>query len=101
MLFLQRNIAINLKKLEIIFETCLKDAVEYVTAPIGVTNSNFFFGEDLSGSECSHKSNTNDELELEEQERRITESIDQQIKNLESVDEDFLIANDWEIFIAE
>jgi hypothetical protein len=48
-----------------------------------------------------HESNTSDELELEEQERRITESIDQQIKNLESVDEDFLTANDWESFIAE
>ncbi|KAI9013764.1 hypothetical protein CLU79DRAFT_890438 [Phycomyces nitens] len=48
-LSLRRNIAINLKKLEIIFETCLKDAVEYqyLAAPIGVTNSNLFFREEI------------------------------------------------------
>ncbi|KAI9343669.1 hypothetical protein BD770DRAFT_397985 [Pilaira anomala] len=101
-LSLQRNIAINLKKLEIIFETCLKDTVEYLTAPIGVTSSNLFFREDSPGSECSWcESNTSDELELEEQERRIMECIDQQIKNLDNNDEGFLTANDWESFIAE
>lgn len=101
MLSLQRNIAINLKKLEIIFETCLKDAVEYLAAPIGVTNSNLFFREDSPGSECSHESNTSDELELEEQERRITECIDQQIKNLDNNEEGILTTNNWESFIAE
>ena len=59
------------------------------------------FDEDSPGSECSHGSNTSDKLELEEQERRITECIDQSIKNLDSNDEDFLTANDWESFIAK
>ncbi|KAI7903415.1 uncharacterized protein BX663DRAFT_434122 [Cokeromyces recurvatus] len=98
---LTRNIAINLKKLEIIFETCLKDAVEYLAAPIGVTNSNLFFREDSPGSECSYESNTSDELELKEQERRITKCIDRQIKNLDNNDEGSLTANDWESFIEE
>ncbi|KAI7896543.1 uncharacterized protein EV154DRAFT_491372 [Mucor mucedo] len=102
-LSLQRNIAINLKKLEIIFETCLKDSVEYLTAPAGVINSNLFFREDTPGSECSHKLSTSDELGLEEQERRITDldCIDHQIKNLDNNDEGLLTANDWESFITE
>ncbi|RCI05842.1 hypothetical protein CU098_012750 [Rhizopus stolonifer] len=100
-LSLQRNIAINLKKLEIIFEACLKDAVEYLTAPIGITNSNLFFREDSLGSECSYKSNISDELELKEQERRKMECIDQQIKNLDNNEEGILTTNNWESFIAE
>lgn len=79
----------------------MKDAVEYLATPIGTTNSNLFFREDSPGSEFSFESNTSDESELEEQERRITESIDQQIKNLDNNDEGFLTANDWESFIAE
>lgn len=82
-----------MKKLEIIFETCLKDAVEYLAAPIGVVNSNLFFREDSPGSDFTHESNTSDELEMEEQERRITESIDEQIQNLNN-DEGLLTAND-------
>lgn len=78
-----------------------EDAVKYLTAPIGVTNSNLFFREDPPGSDYSHESNASDELELEGQERRIKECIDQQIKNLDNNDEGFLTANDWESFIAE
>ncbi|CAO3690593.1 unnamed protein product [Rhizopus stolonifer] len=89
-LSLQRNIAINLKKLEIIFEACLKDAVEYLAAR-----------EDSPGSECSYESNISDELELKEQERRIMECIDQQIKNLNNNEEGILTTNNWESFIAE
>ncbi|KAI7896533.1 uncharacterized protein EV154DRAFT_491350 [Mucor mucedo] len=100
-LSLQRNIAINLKKLEIIFETCLKDSVEYLTTPVGVTNSNIFFREDTPGSESSHESSNSNQLELEEQERRITDSINHQIKNLDNNDEGLLTANDWESFITE
>ncbi|KAI8883881.1 hypothetical protein K501DRAFT_248809 [Backusella circina FSU 941] len=100
-LSLQRNIVINLKKLEIIFEACLKDAVEYLAAPISAINSNLFFREDSPGSECSYESDTSDEFELEEQERRKTEYIDQEIKNLDKNDEGVLTANDWESFIAE
>ncbi|PHZ07831.1 uncharacterized protein RHIMIDRAFT_270984 [Rhizopus microsporus ATCC 52813] len=83
-LSLQRNIAINLKKLDIIFEACLKDAVEYLAASTGVINSNLFFRKDSPGSEYSYQSNSSDELDLEEQERRITECIDQQIENLDN-----------------
>lgn len=90
----------NLKKLEIMFEACVRDAVEYLAPPIGTINSNLFFREDSPGSECSYQSNNSYELDLEEeQERRITESIDREIKNLDN-GEGVLTANDWESFIA-
>jgi hypothetical protein len=88
-----------LKKLEIIFEACLRDAVEYLAPPIGVINSNLFFREDSPGSECSHQSDSSNKLILEEdQERHITESIDHEIENLEN-EVGVLTVNDWESFI--
>ncbi|CAO3650948.1 unnamed protein product [Mucor fragilis] len=102
-LFLQcfpyKSIVINLKKLETIFEACLKDAVKYLAAPIGATNSNLF-QEDLPGSSCTDDTSRSDELELKEQERRITKYIDQQVKNLNANEDGVLTANDWESFIA-
>lgn len=95
----QRNIAINLQKLEIIFKVYLKDAVEYLATPIGTKNTNLFLREDSPGSDCSELTNSSDEVELEEQEHRIIEYIDQQIKNLVD-NEDILTSNDRESFIA-
>lgn len=100
-LSLQRNIAINLQKLEIIFEYCSKNAVEYLATPIGAENTNLFYREDSPGSSCStHSSNNSVEVELEEQERRITKDISEQIANLMN-SESVLTANDWESFISE
>lgn len=72
-----------MKKLEIIFEAFLKDAVGNLAFPVGFINCSLFFREGSSGSESSYQqqSNSTDELDLkEEQECRMAESIVHEIE---------------------
>lgn len=75
--------------------------MEYLATPIEAENTNLFYREDSPGSDCStQNSNNSDEVDLEEQERRITKDISEQIAHLMD-SQSVLTANDWESFITE
>lgn len=89
----------NLKKLEIIFNACLNDTIEYLVPPVCATASNIFFREDSPGLVSSNESKSSNGWELAEQARRVVQYIDNEINSL-SYAKDILTGDDWEDLVG-
>lgn len=85
-----------MKKLDIIFDTFLKDSIEYDLTPYV---SNLIFREDSTGLGSPDEKNESDEWDVIERKCRIVVKIDKEISNLTFV-EDELTGDNWEDLIA-